>query len=52
MKSINEKKHLLLSKKEDAQLEDHIAKFIYDNRKYPLITNSISSFDKFYLFFR
>ena len=43
MKSINEKKHLLLSKKEDAQLEDHIAKFIYDNRK---LINSIYFSDK------
>ena len=30
MKSLNEKKHLLLSRKEDAQLEDHIAQFIYE----------------------
>ena len=30
MKSINEKKHLLLSRKDDAQLEDHIAQFIYE----------------------
>lgn len=28
MNGINEKKHLLLSKKEDAHLEDHIACFI------------------------
>ncbi len=30
MKILNEKKHLLLSKKDDAQLEDHIAQFIYE----------------------
>lgn len=30
MRKLNEKKHLLLSRKEDAQLEDHIAQFIYE----------------------
>ena len=31
MIKLNEKKHLLLSKKEDAQLEDHIAEYIKEN---------------------
>ena len=31
MRKLNEKKHLLLSRKEDAQLEDHIAEYIKEN---------------------
>ena len=43
MKRLNEKKHLLLSKKEDAQLEDHIACFINEYKRLILARFNISA---------